>query len=93
MQGQPLKISHNPNIDAVRGLAVLGIFFLNVSFMGVTLYGYAPFPEFHLTDAITETLSNFCWKGASSACFPCSSVSASIFNNRISSPEDWSPSP
>lgn len=63
MQGQPLKISHNPNIDAVRGLAVLGIFFLNVSFMGVTLYGYAPFPEFHLTDAITETLSNFLLEG------------------------------
>lgn len=63
MQGQPLKISHNTNIDAVRGLAVLGIFFLNVSFMGVTLYGYAPFPEFHLTDAITETLSNFLLEG------------------------------
>ncbi|QYJ76061.1 DUF418 domain-containing protein [Shewanella sp. FJAT-52076] len=32
----------NPNIDSVRGLAVLGIFFINILFMGNSLEGYVP---------------------------------------------------
>ena len=51
------------NLDAIRGLALLGILFLNIYFMANNFYGYAPHQPEILSDQIIEILSNFAFEG------------------------------
>ncbi|MFQ6372229.1 DUF418 domain-containing protein [Shewanella sp. YIC-542] len=49
-------IARMPNIDAVRGLAVLGIFFLNIFSMGISSYDYIPSAAAPVGDTIGQVL-------------------------------------
>jgi uncharacterized protein len=40
--GSPIQSIRLANLDAIRGVGVLGIFFLNIYFMGNSFLGYAP---------------------------------------------------
>ena len=51
------------NLDAIRGLAVLGIFFLNIYFMGNPYYGYIQHQHIPNTDMLIEIFSNFFLEG------------------------------
>ncbi|MCT8985568.1 DUF418 domain-containing protein [Shewanella phaeophyticola] len=51
------------NLDAIRGVGVLGIFFLNIYFMGNSFYGYAPHAAQPVSDITIELLSNFFLEG------------------------------
>ncbi|WP_028772407.1 DUF418 domain-containing protein [Shewanella waksmanii] len=51
------------NLDAIRGFALLGIFFMNIYFMGNNFYGYAPHQPQIASDVIVEVLSNFLVEG------------------------------
>lgn len=53
----------NPNIDAIRGLAVLGIFFINILFMGNTMLGYAPTEPAAASDLGVEIFSRIFLEG------------------------------
>ncbi|WP_372870260.1 DUF418 domain-containing protein [Shewanella sp.] len=55
--------ARNPNIDAVRGLAVLGIFFLNILFMGNSLDGYTPTEPAASSDMGVEIFSRMFLEG------------------------------
>lgn len=44
----------NANLDAIRGLALLGILFANIYFMGITYYGYAPHEAPPLSDTLIQ---------------------------------------
>ncbi|GGI95154.1 DUF418 domain-containing protein [Shewanella hanedai] len=49
----------NANIDAIRGLALLGIFFLNIFYMGNNYDGYAKHEISPMGDILVEMFSNF----------------------------------
>ncbi|GGP59414.1 DUF418 domain-containing protein [Shewanella algicola] len=51
------------NLDAIRGVGVLGIFFLNIYFMGNSFFGYAPHAVQPISDITIELLSNFFLEG------------------------------
>lgn len=53
----------NPNIDSVRGLAVLGIFFINILFMGNSLEGYIPTIPAAASDVPLEVFSRLLLEG------------------------------
>lgn len=53
----------NPNIDSVRGLAVLGIFFINILFMGNSLEGYLPTVPAAASDVPLEVFSRLLLEG------------------------------
>ncbi|QSX40142.1 DUF418 domain-containing protein [Shewanella cyperi] len=53
----------NPNIDAIRGLAVLGIFFINIHYMGNTLVGYVPTEPPATLDLPLEILTRMLCEG------------------------------
>jgi uncharacterized protein len=57
---KPQRLS---NLDAIRGVGVLGIFFLNIYFMGNSFYGYAPHAVQPYSDIAIELLSNFFLEG------------------------------
>ncbi|WP_394129636.1 DUF418 domain-containing protein [Shewanella maritima] len=52
-----------PNLDAIRGFALLGIFFLNIYFMGNSFYGYPPHQPQLVVDIFWEIFSNFFLEG------------------------------
>ena len=45
----------NINMDVLRGIAVLGLMFMNAYFFGVFEYGYVPSPQPPLSDNIIHT--------------------------------------
>lgn len=57
---QPQRLA---NLDAIRGVGVLGIFFLNIYFMGNSFFGYAPHAVQPISDITIELLSNFFLEG------------------------------
>ncbi|MFS1439595.1 DUF418 domain-containing protein [Shewanella sp. 10N.286.48.A6] len=67
-QPPPLTIneSHgnrNANMDALRGIAIIGILFMNIFFMNNSFYGYAQhYPQIQ-SDIILEVFSNFFLEG------------------------------
>lgn len=50
------QVARMANIDAVRGLAVLGIFFLNIFSMGISSYEYVPAATATVGDGIGQAL-------------------------------------
>jgi uncharacterized protein len=61
--GAPIKQARLANLDAIRGLGVLGIFFLNIYFMGNSFFGYAPHEVQPTSDIILLIFSNFFLEG------------------------------
>ncbi|MGX9462317.1 DUF418 domain-containing protein [Shewanella sp. A14] len=59
----PIQKTRLANLDAIRGLGVLGIFFLNIYFMGNSLYGYAPHNVQPTADIAIKVFSNFFLEG------------------------------
>ncbi|MBO1894376.1 DUF418 domain-containing protein [Shewanella sp. BF02_Schw] len=59
----PIKQARLANLDAIRGLGVLGIFFLNIYFMGNSFFGYAPHEVQPTSDIILLIFSNFFLEG------------------------------
>jgi len=59
----PTQAIRLANLDAIRGVGVLGIFFLNIYFMGNSLYGYAPHDVQPTSDIILLIFSNFFLEG------------------------------
>jgi uncharacterized protein len=59
----PIKQARLANLDAIRGLGVLGIFFLNIYFMGNSFFGYAPHEVQPTSDIILIIFSNFFLEG------------------------------
>ncbi|MBT1444346.1 DUF418 domain-containing protein [Shewanella sp. JM162201] len=53
----------SPHIDAIRGLAVLGIFLMNILFMGNTLDGYAKTSPAAPGDPLLELVSRIFFEG------------------------------
>ncbi|WP_350432723.1 hypothetical protein ABIS04_04325 [Shewanella sp. H8] len=51
------------NLDAIRGVGVLGIFFLNIYFMGNSFFGYAPHEIQPTADIAILIFSNFFLEG------------------------------
>ena len=51
------------NLDAIRGVGVLGIFFLNIYFMGNSFFGYAPHEIQPSADIAILIFSNFFLEG------------------------------
>lgn len=47
----------NANVDAIRGLALLGILFANIYYMGITAYGYSPHEMPPLSDTLLQIFS------------------------------------
>lgn len=62
-QSASTKPQRLANLDAIRGVGVLGIFFLNIYFMGNSFYGYAPHAVQPIGDIGIELLSNFFLEG------------------------------
>lgn len=58
-----VRRTRNPSIDAVRGLAVLGIFFMNILFMGNSLFGYGATDPAAATDTAVELFSRVFLEG------------------------------
>jgi uncharacterized protein len=59
----PVQQARLANLDAIRGLGVLGIFFLNIYFMGNSFFGYAPHEVQPTSDIILLIFSNFFLEG------------------------------
>ncbi|ACA88353.1 DUF418 domain-containing protein [Shewanella woodyi] len=53
----------NANIDAIRGLAVLGILFMNIYYFGNAVSGYASHEISPFHDTLVELFSNFFLEG------------------------------
>jgi len=53
----------NANIDAIRGVAVLGILFMNIYFFGSSILGYVNHDVVPLHDTLTELFSHFFLEG------------------------------
>ncbi|MGE6568098.1 DUF418 domain-containing protein [Shewanella vesiculosa] len=62
-QTAPSKPIRLANLDAIRGLGVLGIFFLNIYFMGNSFFGYAPHEVQPSSDIGILIFSNFFLEG------------------------------
>lgn len=62
-QSASTKPQRLANLDAIRGVGVLGIFFLNIYFMGNSFYGYAPHAVQPIGDIAIELFSNFFLEG------------------------------
>ncbi|GGB61466.1 DUF418 domain-containing protein [Shewanella inventionis] len=60
---EPTPKKRLANLDAIRGVGVLGIFFLNIYFMGNSFYGYAPHAVQPVSDIAIELTSNFFLEG------------------------------
>ncbi|MEZ9367738.1 hypothetical protein AB4140_02760 [Shewanella sp. 10N.286.51.B2] len=55
--------NRNANMDALRGIAIIGILFMNIFFMNNSFYGYAQhYPQIQ-SDIILEVFSNFFLEG------------------------------
>jgi uncharacterized protein len=61
--GSPIQSIRLANLDAIRGVGVLGIFFLNIYFMGNSFLGYAPHEIQPTTDIAILIFSNFFLEG------------------------------
>ncbi|PKH59347.1 hypothetical protein CXF83_22240 [Shewanella sp. Choline-02u-19] len=59
----PTDFDRNANIDVIRGLAVLGILFINIYFFGNAISGYASHESNPLHDILVELFSNFFIEG------------------------------
>ncbi|MCL1050042.1 DUF418 domain-containing protein [Shewanella abyssi] len=59
----PNTFTRNANIDAIRGLALLGILFMNIYFFGNSFLGYANHEMIPLHDTLTLLFSNVFLEG------------------------------